>query len=469
MTPAADTAPPHALEAEQALLGGLMFENTALASVAGILDAEHFYEPLHRDLYSLIRDRVAEGRLAEPTTLMASLQAHPAFAPMGGLRYLAELVDRCPPPSNAPEYARLIVEAAVRREAIAIADETRAMARDPGEDPFAALSATSRRLDALMSSAAPDNGRAVDARTSMERTVARLKEEAANPAPRGVLCGIRCFDRRLGGLQPAKLIVVAGRPSMGKSGLCRSVAWGAARRNPERDFLYYSLEMDREELDHRSLAQLSFEAGHGVAHQHLTSTDQRERPGLDALSRFDALTHHAPANLIMDDTPAVGLDYIRRHVLGHNRTRKVAGVFIDYLQIMRIPQVRDRSHTLIIGDITAGLKQLAREAQCAVVLLSQLSRRVEERDNRRPMLSDLRDSGSIEQDADAVLFCYREHYYLQREGPRRNVSDAEHAMALHDAENVMEVICAKRRGGPIGTDKQRYLAAYDVVQDEGDW
>nr|WP_255552798.1 DnaB-like helicase C-terminal domain-containing protein [Brevundimonas sp. BAL450] len=280
------------------------------------------------------------------------------------------------------------------------------------------------------------------------------------------MTGLRCFDRRLGGLHPGRLLLIGGRPSMGKTGLARAGAVGCARRNSDRTVIFYSQEMDREELDHRSLAQFSFEEGHGIPYFDMTAPDPLAP---DVLDRLDRLRTRAPANLWIDDSPVLTVEYVRRRTLAMVRKRPVAAIFIDYLQIMRRPDSRNSNDAAVLGQMTAALKQLAREAKCCVVLLSQLSRKVEERENKRPNLSDLRESGAIEQDANHVLFCYRDAYYLEREGPRKGESEAEHSMRLVECEATMEVITAKNRGGPIGTDRQRYLAKYDVVQDEGDW
>ncbi|HEV7352569.1 MAG TPA: DnaB-like helicase C-terminal domain-containing protein [Brevundimonas sp.] len=464
MTATADIAPPHALEAEQALLGGLMFQNDALASVAGILDAEHFYEPLHRDLYGLIRDRVAEGRLAEPTTLMASLQAHPAFAPMGGLRYLAELVDRCPPPSNAPEYARLIVEAWTRRRACEIGLSLRTLAATE-PDPVSLLSATAETIGGLIQGAAPDGQHLVDARQAAGELVDELDEQAASGHSPGLLIGLDCVDKALGGLFPNELIVLGGRPGMGKSALARNIAFAAARRHPGLLFPFFALEMDRRQISRRNLSALSHEiSGQGVAYQSM-------KRGRDLTSEERALLSQAkarvPQNLLLDDTSVLTLDHVRRRLIALSRRGRIGLAVIDYLQIMELPRLGDgMNQTIALGQVTKGLKQLAKQLACPVLLLSQLSRRVEERDNKRPTLADLRESGSIEQDASAVLFTYRDAYYLQREGPRRGTSREDHEMAVHDALRVMEVICAKNREGSVGTTRQRYLAEFDIIENE---
>lgn len=458
--------PPHNLEAEQAVLGAILFDNKAFEGVAGDLAPEHFYEPYHGRLFDLIRDRITGGGLADPTMLKDQLRDDPAYQSNGGMRYLANLMDMAPPAYAAPQYATPIMETAARRRLIEIGGALTMLAREGTEDALQLASVTINRLDEIVAGAAPDSSTMIDARTSMERTVQGLLEDHAHGRARGFLTGIRCFDHRLGGLQPGKLIVVGGRPSMGKSGLARAAAYGAARMNPTHDFIMFAVEMDREELDLRTLGEVSYREGQGVHYNRLGEPQNVDR---DTLNRLASLADRAPSNLWIDDSGLLSFEHVRRRLMARRRKRQVGAVFIDYLQIMARPDSRGRNEASVIGEITAGLKQLARATGVCIVLLSQLSRRVEERDNKRPMLADLRESGSIEQDADAVLFCYREHYYLQREGAKKGVSEAEHTLMLQSVETVMEVICAKRRGGPIGTDRQRYLAQYDVIENEGEW
>jgi replicative DNA helicase len=459
---------PSAFDAEIAVLGTVLFDNAAVKALGESLTADSFGEPYHGRLWAMAIGLIERGRLAEPTALAERLREDPAFIPTGGLKFLAEMVENAPNPRVVPDYARRVNDAARRREIIRIAGEAAQAARDPEQEPFSVITATDTCLSALMMAAAPDGANLVDARTSLERTISGLLEDRATGKPRGCMTGLRCFDRRMGGLKAGKLIIVAGRPSMGKSGLCRGAAIGVARRNPDKTALYFTLEMERGEIDLRTLSQLSFEGGRPFKYQDIE--DDYENIGPAVIESLAELTDRAPSNLIMDDTPALSVEYVRRRALSQMRKRPLSAIFIDYLQIMTRPEARNgRNDAAVLGEMTSALKQLAREAKCAIVLLSQLSRRVEERDNKRPMLADLRESGAIEQDANAVLFCFREHYYLTREGPGRGMSEADHAMRLHETETRMEVICAKQRGGPVGTDVQRYLAPYDVIEDEGVW
>lgn len=455
---------PSAIDAEAALLGAVLYENDTFKRLGEPVAAEAFSEPYHQRLWAVIVDMLGKGRLAEPTSIAERLRGEDLFQTFGGLKYLSDLVNAAPAASTAPDYARRVNDAAQRRSIITICAEASHAARDPDQEPFSVVTTTDGALSALLIASAPDGAHLIDARTSMESTIARLIEGRITGKVRGAMTGLRCFDRRLGGLKPGKLIVVAGRPSMGKSGLCRAAAVGCARRNPDKDILYFTVEMEREEIDLRTMSQISYEMGCGFKYQDIE--DDYERVGIDAIERIaPGVLSRVPANLVMDDSPRLSVAYVRRRLLAHMRKRPVAAVFIDYLQIMQRPEAKGRNDASIIGEMTTELKALTREGQCAVVLLSQLSRQCELRDNKRPMLADLRESGAIEQDANAVLFCYRDFYYLSRSGPAKGESEFDRELKMAGVEARMEVICAKQRGGPIGTDLQRYEAGYDFIED----
>ena len=249
---------------------------------------------------------------------------------------------------------------------------------------------------------------------------------------------------------------------MGKTALARAAAFGAARRT-KAQIVFFALEMARRELDERSLSQLSYEDGDGIAY-----TDMGGKLHADDRRRLRMLTDNVPQNFIIDDSPILSVDYVRRRVLALKRRGPVAAVFIDYLQIMERPDGRGRNDAAIIGEMTKGLKQLAREAEVCVVLLSQINRGVESRDDKRPQLSDLRESGAIEQDANAVLFPFRAGYYEERAEPTDPKKHEAWVMRCEELRRQMDVIAAKVRQGAVGTDQQLYFAEFDVVQDRAE-
>ena len=252
---------------------------------------------------------------------------------------------------------------------------------------------------------------------------------------------------------------------MGKSGIARQAATGAARINRDYLFPFFCAEMNRREMVERTLSEMTWRDGNAI--QYRDMNPEKFTP-LD-WQILDRARDRIPSNFILDDTASLSVDYVRRRAWALKRKGQIGAIFIDYLQIMQRPPANGRNDAAVIGDMTAALKRLAREIRCAVVLLSQINRGVESRDDKRPQLSDLKESGSIEQDANAVLFPFREVYYLERAEPRENTP--EHTKWEEQVEVLkrrMDVLCAKNRGGAVGSDQQDYFAEYDVVNDVRD-
>lgn len=469
MTDAVLIAPhalPSALEAEHALLGIVLFDNGAVKHLGEPVTADSFGEPYHGRLWGIATGLIERGRLAEPTALAERLREDPAFIQTGGLKFLADLVDKAPPSRHAADYAARVNDAARRREIIRISGEAAQAARDPEQEPFTVISTTDAAFSALMVAAAPDGHTLVGARDAAIDLVRALDHEAETGASAGIMVGLDCIDESLLGLFPNELIILAGRPSMGKSGLARIIAMQGARRNPGHLFPIFALEMDRRQLSRRTLSQLTYEAGRGLPYR-----DMKRGSDVSADDRamLDAMTKRVPENLILDDTAVLSIEHIERRLISLSRRGKIGLAVIDYLQIMDLTALLRMgiNLTTALGMVTSRLKRLAKSLGCTILLLSQLSRKCEERDNKRPQLGDLRDSGAIEQDASSVLFCYRDSYYLEREGPRRNQSREEHELAVAASHRIMEVICGKSREGPIGTTRQIYLAEFDVIANMG--
>lgn len=455
---------PSAVEAETALLGIVLMDNDAMKRIGDVLAPESFYEPYHQRLWAMACDLISQGRLAEPTSLAERLRADDLFQTFGGLRYLADLVHHAPLQATAPDYARRIHDSAQRRMLIEIAAQAGQSARDMEREPFGIIADTDAALSALMTASAPDGHTLIDAQAAALELVAELDHEAATGFSPGIMTGLDCIDVRLQGLYPNELIILGGRPSMGKTSLARAIAMATARRNPDVLVPFFCLEMDRRQISRRNLSAFSYEAG--VRLQYRSMKRGRDLPAEDR-AHLQQMGRQVPTNFVLDDTAVLTLDHIRRRLMSLSRKGRIGLVVIDYLQIMDMPGIGyGLNMTTALGQITKGLKQLAKQLSCTILLLSQLSRKVEERDNKRPMLSDLRESGSIEQDASSVLFTYREAYYLEREGPKKGETVQDHELALHGCMRTMEVICAKSREGPIGTTRQTYIAECDVVMNE---
>lgn len=454
---------PANLEAEQALLGLLLYDNASIDRFEGV-EAKHFYEPFHGRLYSAIATQITKGQVADPILLDDVFKGDPQYGEIGGLAYLGNLFSAAPPAPSAPAYANAIVDASIRRGLIQFAQDAQAAAlhRDADQSAFSALSAVRVALDALETDATPAEHTMISAPEAANNAIAEMRALAKSGKKRGRITGLRCVDRRLGGLRPGALIVIGGRPSMGKTSLARAIAHGAAVKSPEAAALFLGIEMGPEEMMQRELSSISWEMGEGIEYRAMSdgALTGEEFAALDKAER------RVPGNLILDDCHSLSVEDVRRKIWTVQRRRPVSVVVIDYLQLMRRPAAQGRNEATVLGDMTASLKQTARQAKTCIVLLSQLSRQVESRDDKRPQLSDLRESGAIEQDADAVLFPYREVYYLERSEPKDGTSEhLDWEMKCADLRTRLDVICAKQRQGPVGTDQQVYIAGCDHIMD----
>lgn len=443
--------------AEQQVIGALFFNN-ALAEELADVKPETFYDPVHALIWSEAMVIRAKGGHIDPVGVGDRLAQSVGFIAMGGVSYLADIAEQANV-RKARDMADLVVNAGRLRDLIASCDDIRNEARQ-GADAFALIAQAEHIFSRMVQEAAPAATNLIDAQSSAHVTLDEIDVEAKEGRAKGVMTGLRCFDRRLRGLRPGWLVVVAGRPSMGKTALARAAALGCARRT-RGQVLFFALEMARRELDERTLSQLSHESGRGVAYTDMNG----DMLDLGTRRHLRDLADKVPANLIIDDSPILSVDYVRRRVLALKQRGPVAAVFIDYLQIMDRPEAKGRNEASVIGEMTKGLKQLAREAGTCVVLLSQINRGVEQRDDKRPQLSDLRESGAIEQDANAVLFPYREVYYTQRSEPTDPKKRADWETNMEVQLRQMDVIAAKVRQGAVGTDHQVYWAEYDAIED----
>jgi replicative DNA helicase len=454
------TSLPHNLEAEQALLGALMFDNGVFERLSDRLRGSHFYEPFHQRLYEAIEDHIRQGLLAEPTILMERFKQDPAFAEFGGLRYLADLMDRAPPGANAPDYARVVYDLALRRDLIRIGGEIIREAPDPERAAIDQIEQAELTLYSLAETGAPSSG-FVSFSTALSGAVQMAGEAYQRDGKlAGLASGLDDLDSKLGGMHPSDLLILAGRPSMGKTALATNIAFNVARNyrwEPTQDgrrtvsggvVAFFSLEMSAEQLAMRILADAS-----GV------SSDRLRKGEIDAADFGkvrDAAIEIGESPLYIDATGGLAISKLAARARRLKRMEQGLDlIIVDYLQLITVGEGNGQKNRVQeVSEITGGLKALAKELNVPIIALSQLSRQVENREDKRPQLSDLRESGSIEQDADCVMFVYRESYYLGRTEPREGTD--EHLKWQEDMDRVKgtaEVVIGKQRHGPIGIVK----------------
>ena len=459
-TPSADVLhAPSNIEAEQALLGVLLYDNSAYERLSDSFQPGHFFEPFHGRLFGAIQNAVRRGQLAEPILLAEQFQRDPAFEELGGMRYLADLVDRAPPAANIADYARVIYDLALRRDLIRIGGEIAGNAQvgDPEMSGREQIEAAEQQLYTLAETGSTSSG--LMGFTDALSGAVTMAAEAYNRdgGLSGLSTGLTDLDQKLGGLHPSDLIIVAGRPSMGKSSLAANIAFNVARRyawEPQPDggrktvsggvVAFFSLEMAAEQLAMRLLAEVT------------EVPSDKIRKGEINASEFgrirDAAQEIGEAPLYIDATGGISIAKLAARARRLKRTIGLDLIVVDYLQLVTANDSgRIENRVQEVSQITQGLKSLAKELAVPVIAAAQLSRQVENRDDKKPQLADLRESGSIEQDADVVMFIYREAYYLGRTPP--NEGTAEHLAwqeKLDPIRNLAEIIIGKQRHGPIG-------------------
>ena len=458
LDPARIRVSPHNLEAEQALLGAILLDNQLMGRIGDNLRAIHFYDPLHARLFEALNTMIAKGQLADGVTVQARFASDPALKEVGGATYIGTLVLQACDPAAAPDYARLIFDFALRRDLIRIGSEMQHSAEGAGalDDATQLIEVAENQLFKLA-----ETGQAGGGFQSFADSLAQSLETAAAAFKRdgrliGVPTGFDELDRMLGGLHKSDLLILAGRPSMGKTSLATNIAFNAAKRYRTETradgalevvdggvVAFFSLEMSAEQLTMRLLADWT-----GISSDRIRRGDMSK----DEYARLtDAAIELNQLPLYIDDTGGISISALAARARRLQRQRGLNLIVVDYLQLVTSSTRRGDGRVQEVSEVTMGLKALAKELAVPVIALSQLSRKVEERDDKRPQLSDLRESGSIEQDADVVMFVYRPAYYLEREEPKPGTDrHLEWQNELSALQNIAEVIIGKQRHGPIG-------------------
>lgn len=458
-------SPPSNIEAEQALLGAILVNNDAYYRVSDFLEAAHFIEDLHRRIYEVATSLIKAGKVATPITMKTFL----GDQDLGGLtvsQYLARLAAEATTVINAEDYGRTIYDLAIRRNLINIGEDLVNVAFDaPVEtSPRDQIEEAERRLYALAETGRYDGGfqRFSDALTSaIDMAAAAYKREGALS---GISTGLIDLDRSLGGLQASDLVILAGRPAMGKTSLATNIAFNIAKAyqaEKQQDGSlktvnggivgFFSLEMSAEQLATRIIAEQS-----GVPSYKIRRGDMRED---DFYKITEAAREMQSIPFYIDQTGGISIAQLAARARRLKRQRGLDMLVVDYLQLLSGSSKKGENRVQELTEITTGLKALAKELSVPIVALSQLSRQVESRDDKRPQLSDLRESGSIEQDADVVMFVYREEYYLKNKEPKPGTEEYFKWQAEMDqVHGKAEVIIGKQRHGPTGTVQLAFQA-----------
>jgi len=455
---------PSNIEAEQSLIGSVLVNNDIIDEISNIVSAGKFFDPIHRKIYEVIESLNNKGMIANPITLKNYFENDSGLSEVGGVDYLVKLTRFSSSIKQAIDYAKIIHEMYVKRELIFISDEISEQAKDDQiekngeniiEDAEKSLFDLAERGN--FSQTFLKFNQAVDQTIEMA-TLAMKSDQGII----GVPTGLSDLDRKLGGLHKSDLIIIAGRPSMGKTALATNIAFYAAKNmqenNEKESVAFFSLEMSSEQLSTRILSEQARISSHEI---------RTGKASEDTLNRYIETSRNIyDLPLYIDETPAIAISTLS------NRARRIKRLFglklivVDYIQLMRTNSNRMDGRVQEISEITQGLKALAKELNVPVIALSQLSRAVEQRDDKKPQLSDLRESGSIEQDADVVLFVYREQYYLERKKPKEgSIEFAEWQSKMSDIHGGAELILGKHRHGSTGVIHVEFEGEFTKFKD----
>ena len=452
---------PNNIEAEQSVLGSILLSNEIFDEINTIISSKNFYDPMHQKIFSAIENLIYKGMLANPITLKNYFENEKDD--LNVPEYLVKVTKFSTSTRQAIEYSKIIYDTFVRRELIKISENTIETAK-LNELNISGQNIIENSEKLLFDLA--EKGSFQSSLVKFDEAMKLTIEMASNAYKNeegivGVPSGLRDLDDRLGGLHNSDLIIIAGRPSMGKTALATNIAFNAAQKILENGkkstVAFFSLEMSSEQLSTRILAEQS----------RIKSNDIRR--GKISEEQFDKFIETskniAELPLYIDETPAISIAALSNRARRIKRIYGLELIVIDYIQLMRAVNTRD-GRVQEISEITQGLKALAKELAVPVLALSQLSRAVEQRDDKKPQLSDLRESGSIEQDADVVMFVYREAYYLERKEPRpATVEHAEWQAKMNEVSNLAEIIIGKQRHGPTGNIMLEFEAMFTKFRD----
>ena len=458
---------PSNIEAEQALLGSVLINNDIIDEISTIVNPTIFYDPAHVKIYEVIENLNNKGMIANPITLKNYFEKDNMLSEVGGTEYLVKLTRFSGSSKQAVDYAKIIHEMYLRRELVLISDQLSAdtlNANAQEQNAENIIESTEKSLFDLaergsFSQSFLKFNQALD-QTIQMATLAMQSDQGIV----GVPTGLTDLDEKLGGLHKSDLVILAGRPGMGKTALATNIAYHAAQnlmsRQEKSSIAFFSLEMSSEQLSTRILSEQA----------RIKSDDiRRGKVTEDEINRYIETSRNIyNLPLYIDETPAITIATLCNRARRIKRLFGLSLIVVDYIQLMRAPNSNNRTDNRVqeVSEITQGLKALAKELKVPVLALSQLSRAVESRDDKKPQLSDLRESGSIEQDADVVMFVYREAYYLENKQPKLgSIEHAEWQSKMNDVNGLADIILGKQRHGPTGTVKVEFEGIYTKFKD----
>ena len=438
---------PNNIEAEQSVIGSILVTNEIFDEISTIISSTNFYDPMHQKIYNAMESLIYKGMLANPITLKNYFEDEKDDLDVP--EYLVKITKFSTSVRQAIEYSKIIYDMFVKRELIKISEQTIDSAKINDLDTSGQnIIENSERLLFDLAEKGSFNSSLVKFDDAMKQTIEMASAAYKNEGGIvGVPTGLRDLDDKLGGLHQSDLIIIAGRPSMGKTSLATNIAFNAAKHiqdsGKKSSIAFFSLEMSSEQLSTRILSEQARIGSNDI---------RRGRISDEQFDQFlETSKNIAELPLFIDETPAISIAAMSNRARRIKRLHGLDMIVVDYIQLMRGTTYNKDGRVQEISQITQGLKAIAKELGIPVLALSQLSRQVEQRDDHKPQLADLRESGSIEQDADVVMFVYREGYYLQRKEPREaTVEHAEWQAKMNEVAHLAEIIIGKQRHGPIG-------------------
>ncbi len=458
-----DKKQPSNLEAEQALLGSILVNNDIIDEVANIVNPTSFYDPAHTKIYEVIETLNNKGMIANPITLKNFFEKDNMLDEVGGTEYLVKLTRFSGSTKQATDYAKVIHEMYLRRELVLISDNLSSETLNAKEQSAEKIIENTEKSLFDLAERGSFSQSFLKFNQALDQTIEMATLAMKNDKGIvGVPTGLTDLDEKLGGLHKSDLIILAGRPSMGKTALATNIAYNAAQNilnvGEKSSVAFFSLEMSSEQLSTRILSEQA----------RIRSDDiRRGKVTEEEINRYIETSRNIyNLPLFIDETPAITIATLSNRARRIKRLFGVSLIVVDYIQLMRSNSNKNEGRVQEISEITQGLKALAKELGVPILALSQLSRAVEQRDDKLPQLADLRESGSIEQDADVVMFVYREAYYLERKQPKLgSIEHAEWQSKMNDVNGLADIILGKQRHGPTGTVKVEFEGIYTKFKD----